>query len=220
MKPDNSTIWILVLATGLLLQAGIAQETMRDVPEDIKAMPQFTENRPPTPLSTKQEAAVLDAVFLRFPDLNRHETMAFIREYIPDGSREFTLLSHRDLGKAMAMLIDLIGKSERLMNMQSRNPVHFAKIVKHHELERNIGSLAGELKALEALETPANEIKLRTVLSQSFIMKQDLMKADIEDLEQQLETLRLLLKKREDNREVIIDNRYLDIIGKLDHMKW
>lgn len=212
--------WSAILLIGFLVQGGLAEEAVEDIPDDIRALPQFSGDKPPTPLSSMQEEAVLDAVFLRFPDLDRHLTMTFIRKHFPEGSRDFTLMSQRDLGKAMALLIDLVGQSDRLMTLQKRNPAHFAKVINHRGLERKIDSLAGELKDLASLEASESETRLRTVLSESFLLKQDLMKSDIEHLETQLETLRDLLKKREVNREVIIDNRFLDIIGKLDHMKW
>jgi DNA primase catalytic subunit len=146
--------------------------------------------------------------------------MAFIREHFPEESREFTLMAQRNLGNALALLIDLVGQSTKLMELRSRDPEHFAKIAQHRELERKIASLSGELKGEQAQAEHRGEAQLRGVLSESFMLKQDLMKSDIENMEQQLEALKRLVKKREINREVIIDNRYLDMVGKLDHLKW
>ena len=51
-------------------------------------------------------------------------------------------------------------------------------------------------------------------------LKQELMKADVDQMARSLKELQHLVEKREENRVAIIDKRMSEMAGEIDYLKW
>ena len=201
-------------------QDEVGQVALTEVPKAIAELPQFSGDNPPTPLSTKQEKAVFDNVFVRFADIDRVQTLAFIRQQFPRELQEFTRMSRRDLQKAMGYFIGVVDRAVDLMEIRDHNPDVYEIMIGHRELEERVNSLAQVLKEGEGSKHDEAETELQRKLQDSFSAKQKLMRIDIQQMEHQLKDLKSLLEKREKNSEVIIRKRYDDLLGDTAGLKW
>ena len=192
------------------------------LPKSITELPQFSGKNPPTPLSTKQERDVFDAVFERFADIERIEALAFIRQHFPRELQEFTRLSRRDLLKSMEYFVDVVDRALELMEIRDNNPGVYNIMIRHRELEKRVESQAKELRAAEGADLTNAVAALNETLQESFSEKQKLMRIDIEQMDRQLSALRAMLKGRETNSDLIIRRRYDEIVGDTArlNLKW
>jgi len=197
-------------------------DTPAGLPKAIVDLPQFGGKNPPTPLSTKQERDVFDAVFERFADIERIETLAFIRQHYPRELQEFTRLSRRDLLKSMEYFVDVVDRALELMEIRDNNPDVYNIMIRHRELEEHVKALAKELRAAEGIDLTNAVATLHETLQESFSAKQKLMQIDIEQMDRQLNALREMLKDRETNSDLIIRRRYDEIVGDTArlNLKW
>jgi len=197
-------------------------EALSEVPKSIAELPQFGGMNPPTPLSTKQERDVFNAVFERFADIERIETLTFIRQHFPRELQEFTRLSRRDVSKSMDYFVDTVDRALELMEIRDNNPQVYDIMIRHRTLEARVNALAKDLRAAEGADLTNAVTALHETLHESFSAKQRLMKIDIEQMDRQLSDLRSMLENREKNSELIIRRRYDEIVGDTArlNLKW
>ncbi|MCE9615337.1 MAG: hypothetical protein K8T26_13785 [Lentisphaerae bacterium] len=208
------------MAGWLLGAAAHAQEPDADLLRGMTNFPQAQGNLPPTPLSSVQEQQVLDAVFSRFPNVDPHVMMTYIRQHFPDELQQYSLRAMENLGEAMTLLMNLVREALDLQALEERRPEAYALVMKQKALEREARALAmATLDGAEADRT-ARVAQLRETLAASFQAKQDLMRGDIAEIQRQVEDLRALVEEREANREAIISRRVDEIIGRSDATAW
>jgi hypothetical protein len=212
------------LLTGPGARAGDGLPPDESPMDELADLPQANRGVPPTPLTTEQEERVLAAVFSRFPNVDREDMMGYIHEHFPGELQEFTLVSMRDLGGAVEYLLGLVSTCLELQATQERDPSAYASMLRLHALEREADSLGRICReATERIDPEAREAasqRLGVALTEAFSIKQELMRSDVAEIEQELERLRALVDQRERNRAAIISQRMRELAGELDGVQW
>lgn len=175
---------------------------------------------PGIPVVIRREQKVLHEVFGRYPGVDRDHVMEFLREHFPREMKRFRSVVAHDEEAAGLLLAGLVSQAMELLETKDHDPRRFARLLEQRKLERKAESLA-ELLADER-ETNRDGIirALRDVLVQVFEIKQQLMQADVAEMEADLEELKQLVQKREAHRKEIITRRLKDLTGETDYLEW
>jgi replicative DNA helicase len=171
---------------------------------------------PPSPT----ESRIAADVFRRFPDVDARSVMDFISREFPEDRTRFTLLSLQNATEASALLSGLIRQTLELMAMEKAKPDLYAKLLKQRKLDRRAVELGQAYRRAKGDDKAVQMKKLQDVLAESFEIKQELMRDDVAQMEQQINELKLLLQKREGSRQAIIDLRAGELTGETGALKW
>ena len=209
------------VAAALWAAAGAAgDEPDPDLMKGMTNFPQAFGEHPPTPLMDGQERQILDAVFSRFPNVDSHGMMIYIREHFPDEMQQYSLRAMENLSEAVPMLMRLVRQALELQDLEARRPEAYALAVRQMELERRAKAQGAACRQSAGAEREARRAALRGTLAESFDAKQARMRGDIADISRQLEELRQLVQERETNREAIISRRAEDLLGQPEPTQW
>jgi hypothetical protein len=166
------------------------------------------------------EAAIMDKVFARLPDLERDAVLVFIHTRLPEEERRFRSLALRSEPEATQVLLELVKEADALLKMEADDPGRFVKVMEQKRLERR----ARELAALSRRQTGGAREKsmaeLKATLDEGFRVKQELMRMDLEQMYTELRHLKTLLDKREEHRSAIISRRLAELTGDLAALDW
>jgi len=95
------------------------------------------------------------------------------------------------------------------------------EMIKVYELERTCKQLAKKLRMTKDEKGRAKlEKELRASLGKLFPLRLVKLEREAERLEHRLEEVKSLLAKRKQNKKAIIDRRYKQLTGKMDHLEW
>ncbi|MCX7590544.1 MAG: D52 family tumor protein [Kiritimatiellae bacterium] len=173
---------------------------------------------PPVPI----EAEIVQEVFGGYPAVNPEEVMQFIREQLPEQMYAFRKMSLRQKqrNEAAAYLSALVRESLDLIAMKQRDPQRFEKVMAEKHLCMEAERLAELARHADKEARETHLAKLRQVLESAFDARQDLMRWELQRLEQELGRLRQMLEQRERHRSEIIENRLKELTGDTDLVKW
>lgn len=171
---------------------------------------------PPSPT----ESRIAADVFRRYPDVDSKAIMNFISREFPEDRARFTLLTMRNEADASVFLVGLIRQTLELMALQKANPEKYAKLLKQRKLDRRAVELGQACRRAKGDDKAAQTKKLQEVLAESFEIKQELMRDDVAQMEQQINELKTLLQKRDSSRQAIIDLRAGELTGETGVLKW
>lgn len=213
--------WVLgaVVVTGALLAR--AQDAGADaLPRSLEDLPQASGDQPPTPLTPDQERLVLDAVFARFPSVDREAMMQYIAERMPADLQEFTLLSMQNLGEAVKLLSGLVRDALEWQQLETRQPERYALMRRHRALERQIREQGDAVRQAAGADREAQLGLLHALVTDAFQVKQELMRQDLAAIRKQVDDLAALVERRETNRAAIVEQRVREVAGQVDPATW
>ncbi len=228
MKHAALALSALACTAGVLVSLAAAQESERperrrrspdaDKPRaaDAEPVPRLPQLPPPPP----DWDYVSRMTFARFPEADREATLLFIHQHFPRETKQIRLASATRPDRAMEALTDLVHKSLGLLKTQQENPELFEKLMRQHRLERQAQSLAAAVGQTQGESQKKILKKLQAVLAEAFEIKQSLMKDELEALARGVNDLRVLVEKREQNRQAIIERRLSELTGNEDWMRW
>lgn len=174
-----------------------------------------------TPLVFQRERAITSEALSRYPGANQKEVIEFVRSSFPEEMRRFQELVLQGSDLAADFLSELIRQSLELLEIRRDNPKRFEKTLRQRQLERKAGSLSRRIRESETADEKGQlKTELNTVLTEAFEIRQELMKADVDDMERELSELRVLIEQRQQNRDAIIRHRTDAMSGKADHQRW
>ena len=109
-----------------------------------------------------------------------------------------------------------------LIDMQRENEQLHKRLMQERAMEAQSQTLAAHIRALpeDSPEREALTDDLRQKLEEIFSMKEENRRRETEQLEKELSKLRDQLRKRERNREEIIDRRLKELIGERQALDW
>ena len=156
----------------------------------------------------------------RVPEEERAEVVRFIREYFEGELAEAEELARKEPGEAREIVTDVVHEARELLELREENPEAFEKAMHEPKLGRRSAELAERCRASkgEAREQLLKE--LRGVLSEAFGLRQASMKDEMRELERELQRLRTLVEKREENRDAIVERRIEQLTGEGDFLEW
>lgn len=171
---------------------------------------------PPVP----GEEELLDTAFRRYPEADRAEVMAFLKEQLPEELYAFKLRAMRRREDAVEYLANLIRETLRLMETKKNDPGLFRKVVRKRTLEQQASRLADSAKRAKGDLRTSYLTQLEKALTEAFELKQEIMKLDVSQMEGELQQLRILLEKREENGRAIVGRRIAELTGEMDYLQW
>jgi hypothetical protein len=146
------------------------------------------------------------------------ELLEFLRARNPDALAEVRELARQRRPEAREILRDLVAEGAHLLRLGRENPELFMREMRERDLNEQAERLGHELRR-DGTDTEA-ETELRRVLKEAFDIRQERMRAQIEELAAELRRLQELEQKREENRDEVIDRRFKQLSGQLDYLEW
>lgn len=171
---------------------------------------------PPVP----NEASIMEEVFKRFPGVDPDPVMEEVRREFSRDLAEFKSLAMRQRDRAVDYLTYLVSEAVEMLEMKRENPDLYEKSLKQRRLERTARRFAAEWHRLAGEQKEQKYEELQTVLGDAFDAKQEMMKADVAQMQQDLEELLAMIEKRQANREAIIVRRLKELAGDADPLDW
>ena len=194
------------MVTGVLLACavGLAQEPAPDGP-------------PPPPGSGE---GIVWRVLQRFPDIDRQRVRNFLDEQFSDEVCRFRELSVRHYDEAAELMSRLVEEALEFMEARHTNPERYRQMVRQREMEKQAMELAEALREAEGDDRDRLSGELRRLLEESFDLKQDRMRGEVDLVERELDELKTLVTKREENRDSIIERRLGELMGDTHYLEW
>jgi len=204
----------LILFAACACFHGIARA--QDFPEDdVLAIP---EGHQPQILS--KAADIVKDVLARFSDVNPEEVMELIQEQFPLRMREFKTLSEKHAGEAVEYFVELVDDAKCLLEARRRSPELFKQLVKQRRLDRTIEDLVEACSELDGKAREEKLLELRKALKEAFEVRQEFLRADLAQMEKDVETLRTVVTKREEKRDEIVERRLQELTGEAQYLEW
>jgi hypothetical protein len=214
-------VWMLGIVVGAGPLCTWAQDGAGEaLPGNLAHLPQASGDQPPTPLTSDQERLVLDAVFARFPSVDREAMMQYIAERMPADLQDFTLLSMQDLGEAVKLLSGLVRDALEWRQLESRQPERYALTRRHRALERQVREQGEVVRQSSDAARDAQMLVLNGLVAEAFQVKQELMRQDLAAIRKQVDDLAALVERRETNRAAIVEQRVREVAGLVDPASW
>jgi len=171
---------------------------------------------PPTPY----EFDITEAVFTRFPDANRSEVDRFLHDNFADELQKFRALAVDHQSEATELFSNLVREALSLLDTRRKNPAAFENKLKLRRLEAVAARLSKEICLADSGKKQQLRENLRATATSIFDIKQELMKADIEQMSKDLALLKDMVSKREANRDAIVERRVTDLSRDREDMEW
>lgn len=204
MKHPKNHLFFLILMTNLIFNLSLfSQERQPVVQRPQTTLPQLQQT--PLYLSTEQETEVLEYLEEYSPELV--ERLSRIKVTRPDTYRE-------QLSRAYRQMI-------YLENLQETDPDQYERISEERRLELESNQLANQYKN-STDESEKNEIRaeLEDLLYRLFDYRQMNRIVEIERLEERLADLKEENQNRLDNKDAIVNNRLLELLGERSGLEW
>jgi hypothetical protein len=166
------------------------------------------------------EDDVIETVISRFPNANRGAIMRFIGEEFPEEFEHVKSLSVRRVNEATDLMSYLVEQSLDFLEARQRDPALYRRLIARRRLERRVRAIAAGLREDGGPDQAAKQRELRQLLEKIFELKQELMKTDVAEIEQDLDELKALIAKRESHRQALIERRLSEIMGDTAYLKW
>jgi hypothetical protein len=213
------SLLLLLVAGGGVAGAGDAAGTGPGAEPSLPPVFSIEEMMEAPPLPPR-ESEVVRQVFDRFPGENPEALMGYLREQFPEDLRRFKALALRDLSTASDYLTALVREAVDLLELKKRDPGGYVQRLKQRALEREAREVGDGARRSEGQERERLIARLNDLLEQAFVAKQQLMRAEVRQMEADLAELTRLLEEREKNRVQIIRRRIAELTGKADHLQW
>ncbi len=157
------------------------------------------------------------------PGLKVDELWDFHKQHVPDRIQEFERACKTSGGRAQAILVRMADRYLELQEFRAHSPDEYKRLVELEELEsrgrelgRRVATLARSVRGpddvgYKSLQETRQE--LRTVLEACFERSQQNHLIELNRLEAEVRDLRALLQQRQGARELILQQRFLDLTG-------
>jgi len=159
----------------------------------------------PARLTLEQEAAAIEYIRVHKPKL--YELLQKIKLNKPQGYNETLQMAYRQM--------------VRMEEMQQRDPEMYERVKLENKLDQDAQLLAQAIQKLEeADEIEAQKKELKQKLNELFDLRQENRLDEIRKLEQRIQELKENNAKRLANKELIVQRRMNELLGKRDELDW
>ena len=166
------------------------------------------------------EAGIRNEAFSRFPGVDRSEMMTFLEQQLPEEMHSYKILAMRQRQDAVEQLTNLIREALNLMNAKKTTPAFYERLIKQKTLKYEARKLSVATRKAKGDEREKLLVQLKKTLTESFKIRQDLMKLDVNNMAVELDQLRAFLVKRSDNQDAIISRRISELTDEADYLQW
>ncbi len=157
------------------------------------------------------------------PGLKVSELWDFHKRHAPDRILDFERACKASGGKAQAILVRMADRYLELEELRGHSPDEYQRLVELEKLESRARDLGRRVAALARSVRNPDDVgykslqetrqELRTVLEACFERSQQNHLIELNRLEAEVRDLRALLQQRQGARELILQQRFLDISG-------
>lgn len=176
---------------------------------------------PPLPPGLEKSQGMIETVLERLPDVGHLDLMRLVHQEFPLEMRRFRQIAEKSPGEAMTLITQIIGESHELLVLKQNDPEQYQRMRKQRQLERRAITLGEDIATHEAgPERKRLTKELQTVLQESFDIKQNLIKGEVEEIENELAKLSALVQRREEKRAEIIERRISALTGASQDVEW
>jgi len=190
-------------------------------PEPILTDPPLPPGAPPyASFPPRTQADLVRAVFKRFPGHDAAEIMPFIEKNLPQDMHRCRKLARQHWNHAVNFLSDLVQEALDLRHMQETRPELFQRVLERRRLEARVAELADLLRALPRDARSEQRAELRRLLKNGFDLRQEILKAELADMQAELDELTELIAKRSANRDLIIERKLRELTGDAPGLEW
>jgi hypothetical protein len=93
-------------------------------------------------------------------------------------------------------------------------------VVRQKTLEQQATRLADVIRRAKDDQRANYLAELEKTLLEAFQIKQEMMKLDVSHMQNELEQLRVLLERRNENERAIVGRRIAELTGDMDYLQW
>jgi hypothetical protein len=146
--------------------------------------------------------------------------------------RENAVESIKDLEKMLKtdpdeVVASLESKIAELMDIGDDNPEGVKDAIEIEKIDGKIEDISDKISDLKEGNSEKNKSKIEALkkelkeqINTGFDLKMKLNKNELKSLQQEVEELQKFIKKREENKEKIIEKRLNEAAGNEDYMEW
>ncbi len=172
---------------------------------------------PPIPPGRKY---VVEAVFNRFPGVDRDEVIKLARENFAAKMQEIEKLSTFRPNDAVEQMTEVVYEVVKLLEIKASDPELFKNKVKQIRLEKQVARYVEQARAAKGNKRDEALGMLNKTLALVFEVKQEVIKLDLARMERELGRLKEMVEKREENKDLIVNRRARDLLGEMAQVEW
>lgn len=149
------------------------------------------------------------------------ELMQFVEKEMPKGTAAYiNQLIVENPYEAYEALEYLMETRNEYLELKEVQPEVAKDFLDYNHSETASYMLAMKIEKSDGKNDEALKKKLRGEIEKAFDLRLTLQKAELANLEDEVEELRTLLKKRETAREAVIERRFKELTGENEHLEW
>jgi len=199
----------MLLAACLLLAGAVSAQETVPPPPDRRAV------------QNRQEA--FRKLEKSHPGVKPSDLWDFYKQHAPDRIQEFERACKTSSSKSLAALVEMTDRYLELEELREQNPQEYKRLVELEEFESQARDLGRRITALAKSSANPQDVGhkslletrqlLREVLEKCFERSQQNQLLELNRLEAEVRDLRALLQQRQGARELILQQRFLDLSG-------
>jgi hypothetical protein len=144
-----------------------------------------------------------------------------LREENPERFEELQRVRGEKPMAYMEILRDILREREELERLKDKQPEEYARHMKLRELDRRTQALMKEYRSdSDQKKRTGLAEALKKILDEQFGLRQASREARAARLELELKSERDRLARRKEARAQIIDNRFKELVGENEDLKW
>lgn len=157
------------------------------------------------------------------PGVKASDLWDFYKQHAPDRIQEFERACKTSASKSLAALVEMAERYVELEALREQSPEEYKRLVALEEYESQARELGRRIAALARSSSDPKAVghqslldtqqQLRTVLEKCFELSQQDQLLELNRLEAEVRDLRALLQQRQGARELILQQRFLDLSG-------
>ncbi len=157
------------------------------------------------------------------PGVKPSDLWDFYKQHAPDRIQEFERACKTSASKSLAALIQMAERYLELEALREQSPEEYKRLVELEEYESQARELGRRVAALARSSSDPKAVghqslldtqqQLRTVLEKCFELSQQNQLLELNRLEAEVRDLRALLQQRQGARELILQQRFVDLSG-------
>jgi predicted nucleic acid-binding Zn-ribbon protein len=148
-------------------------------------------------------------------DVDMERALQFAREFEPGTHRKLEqLIREKRHDDAMRLARDVMPRIQQMEELKATNPDGFRRQQDIASAERDAWALSDKLRKSEGDDRARMREELLKSLGRLFEMRESARAKELEELEKRVAELKSMLRKRQENKDKIIEKRAQEMVGE------
>ena len=187
-------------------------------------MPRMAVCEPPPPGEPGMRGAPApppEVMQLRYSEEEIQDVLDFIETNDPTTYQELMNIKEKMPGEFNIIIGEAVEHKRELDRLKRESPEEYDDVMKIMDYESRERDLSRQYReAPDANDKSRIEAELKGVIKELFDLKLKQRQRELQRLEQELKNIKDEIEKRRINKEQIIQNRFDEITGKNDSLRW